>query len=283
MQERFDRNERFFGKEGQGLIRSATVAVVGIGGLGTHVVQQLSYLGVGKLILIDGEELDKTNKNRYIGSYYDDPISGLPKVDIGERISRFIDPAIHVEKVFNTLFTKQAFEAIIRADYVFGCLDNDGSRFVLNELCAAYSRPYFDLASDIHQGCYGGRVCVSWDGDGCLYCMDALDLKEVQNDIESPGMRAERDAIYGVNSTHLAETGPSVVSINGVVASIAVTEFMVGVTGIRKPYRYINYYGHLGNAAYNKEKPQADCFYCHNTRKTEMKAAVERYLKLFER
>jgi tRNA A37 threonylcarbamoyladenosine dehydratase len=60
---RFDRNERFFGKEGQEKIRASRVAIVGVGGLGTHVVQQLSLLGVGGLALIDGEEVDHTNRN----------------------------------------------------------------------------------------------------------------------------------------------------------------------------------------------------------------------------
>ena len=40
----------------------------------------------------------------------------------------------------------EAFNAIIRADYVFGCLDCEGARLILNELCAAYVRPYWDLA-----------------------------------------------------------------------------------------------------------------------------------------
>ena len=52
------------------------------------------------------------------------------------------------------------------AYYVFGCVDIDGARLVLNELCSAYSTPYFEIASDADPGpplAYGGRVCVSWD------------------------------------------------------------------------------------------------------------------------
>src|SRR6185437_12668857 len=70
---RFDRQLRFFGRAGQKRIQSAKVAVVGVGGLGTHVVQQLSLLGVKKLSLVDAQELDETNLNRYVGARHDDP------------------------------------------------------------------------------------------------------------------------------------------------------------------------------------------------------------------
>src|SRR5690349_3153066 len=81
---RFDRQIRLFGSAGQERIRAAKVAVIGIGGLGTHVVQQLSLLGVKDLALVDAQEVDTTNLNRYIGVRHDDPIPGTLKVRIGE-------------------------------------------------------------------------------------------------------------------------------------------------------------------------------------------------------
>ena len=96
VQDRFDRNMRFFGKDGQDEIAKAHVAIVGIGGLGTHVVQQLSLLGIGHLTLIDNEELDVTNLNRYVGVRHSDPITGTMKVIIGERTAKEINPNIKV-------------------------------------------------------------------------------------------------------------------------------------------------------------------------------------------
>lgn len=263
------------------MLKRTSAAVVGIGGLGTHVVQQLSHLGVGSLILIDNQELDKTNLNRYVGARHDDPISGSRKVDIAERSIALIDPAIHVQKVHAPLLSKLAFEAIVKADYVFGCLDNDSSRFILNELCSAYCLPYFDIASDIDPKppvTYGGRVTTSWEGKGCLYCMGVLDLAEVRKELENPEIIREHDAIYGVNRSLLGETGPSVISVNGVVASLAVTEFTVSVTRIRMPIRNISYHGHLGKVTIGKEEPQTDCYYCNSIRGMREKARVERYL-----
>src|SRR2546422_7013576 len=108
MTDRFERQERLFGKEGQAKLTAARVAVVGVGGLGTHVVQQLALLGVGELALIDSEELATTDRNRYVGARHDDPIPGTPKVVIGERTAMGIDPAIKVVKIPASLVSDAA-------------------------------------------------------------------------------------------------------------------------------------------------------------------------------
>ena len=94
MSERYDRNVLFFGRAGQLKLAAATVAVVGVGGIGTHVVQQLSLLGVGNIVLIDSEELDKTNLNRYVGVRRSDPIPGTLKVAVGDRLVQETNPEV---------------------------------------------------------------------------------------------------------------------------------------------------------------------------------------------
>jgi hypothetical protein len=277
---RFDRQMRFFGRAGQERIQAAAIVVVGIGGLGTHVVQQLSLLGVKKMSLIDAQEVDKTNQNRYIGLRHDDPIPGTLKVNIGERLAHSIEPAIQIEKIPDSLVSNGAFSAIKSADYVFGCLDNEGARLILTELCAAYAKPYIDLASDIIPGsqpAYGGRVCVAWDGNGCLGCLGVLDLQDARAQLAGPTGQRVEDAIYGVERRLLGQAGPSVVSINGIVSSVAVTEFMVGITGLRRPFRLLNHYGHLGKLT-KSEAAQADCYYCKGIWGTREQAGIERYV-----
>ncbi len=279
--DRTDRNVRFFGKDGQDRLRAAKVTIVGAGGLGSHVCQQLAYLGVGEIRPIDYEELDITNLNRYVTAYADDPAPGSRKVDLCERLIQRIDPTIEVRKVHAPLRSAEAFEAIQTADYVFGCLDNEGSRLVLTELCSAYTRPYFDLATEIIPGdepIYGGRVCVAWDGNGCLVCLDEIDLHEAQHDLANSAARRDVRAIYGVVAEDLDSKGPSVVSINGVIASLGVTEFMLMVTGVREPRRLLTYRGHLGIVAANTDNPVPDCYYCRGVRGCEATAGTERFI-----
>lgn len=280
--DRFDRNVRFFGKDGQAKIRAAKVALVGAGGLGSIVGQELAYLGVGELCPIDDEELDDSNRNRYVSARACDPIPGSRKVDLMERMIKEIDPSIIVTKVHGPLISERAFLEIRTADYVFGCVDNDGARLVLTELCAAYGRPLIDLASDVESQeklRYGGRVCVAWGGDGCPVCMGAIDMSAAQRDLANPNVRKDVEAIYGVDRELLGALGPSVIAVNGVVASLGVTEFMIGVTGIRAPVRLINYYGHLMRMTVSKDSPAADCHYCKGIYGVGARAAVERYLQ----
>ena len=280
--ERYDRNMRFFGREGQDRLSSASVAVVGIGGLGTHVVQQLALLGVGRLVVIDDEEIDETNRNRYVGVRHDDPVPGTLKVANGERIALDINPDIEIVSISEPLASSGAFEGVIDCDYAFGCLDNDGARLILAELCAAYSKPYFDLASDIlvEENRYGGRVCVAWDGNGCLVCYDELDVVSAREDLMNPNARRDQQDIYGVPREMLEEAGPSVVSINGVVASLGVNEFMLVATQVRDvPRGLLKYRAHAGIVTVAWDDPSPDCYYCSGIRGKGDETDVWRYVQ----
>jgi hypothetical protein len=277
---RFDRNIRLFGEEGQRRLRAATVAVVGVGGNGTHVVQQLALLGVGRLMLIDDEELSESNRNRYIGAWHSDLVPGSKKTALGRRLAELIDPTTEVVEIPYNLMTEEAFAAIRRGDHVFGCLDHDGPRFVLNELCAAYAKPYIDLASDVAtDGAYGGRVCVAWDGSGCLMCFGELDQDTIRRFLSGAEQRENEAVIYGIPEGALAEVGPSVVSINGVVASLAVTEYIVAVTGLRPPARFLSYLGHTSRVTVRHDPSVTDCYYCKRLRGQDSAANVERYVR----
>lgn len=283
--ERFARQMLLFGAEGQERLRTHRVAVVGVGGLGTHVVQQLALLGVGAMALIDSQELDDTNRNRYVTARDSDPVPGTRKVDIAERLIRDIDPSIQIDKTCDSLVSVDAFAAVIGADCVFGCLDKEGPRLVLNELCAAYDRRYIDLASEILPGDgiqYGGRVCTCWKRPGCIVCFDLLDGAEAQRDLAGPAGEEERRRIYGIDANALGHSGPSVVSINGVVASLAVTEFMVAVTGVRAPRSLLTYYGNTGKVttpSLESGLPKPNCYYCEAVKGMKADADVERYVR----
>lgn len=65
---RYDRQVRAFGPEGQAVLERMSVAIVGLGGTGSIVAQQLAHLGGGRLLLIDHDEFDMSNLNRLQGA-----------------------------------------------------------------------------------------------------------------------------------------------------------------------------------------------------------------------
>lgn len=277
-QERFARHLPLFGDEGQKKLNSITVVLVGYGGLGTHVLPQLILLGIRKIIVIEPETFDTTNRGRYMGFRHDD--IGIQKGMVAERVVKSIDPDCDILVVHNRLESRAAFEAIGKADVIVGCLDSDGARAILNELSIAYKKPYIDLASEVFpDGAYGGRVAVVKDGNGCLSCMGGgLDQTEVTAYLTGASELENKAAIYGVDIEHLKiGSGPSVVSINGAVASLGVIEFQAMVTGIRSPFRFLNFRGHLQTIAKGELGRSKDCYFCQSYGKPE-KLNVERYI-----
>lgn len=280
--DRFDRNIRFFGKDGQEKLRQSHIHLIGCGGLGQHVIQQLAIVGVGAFTLIDDEELSHSNLNRYILARHDDPIPGSRKVDIAKRAIALIDPTIRVNTIYAPLRSAEAFSALKDTEIVVGCLDNDGARLVLTEHALAYRKAYFDLASDIsaEDGLrYGGRVLFTGPDPGCPVCLGEIDLEQARMDLESDASRKDREALYGVPQSLLDVGGPSVVSVNGAVASLAVTEIIAYITGIRKPQRFINYRGDLPRVSVNKDSPTSSCYYCETIKGAGPSAGVERYIQ----
>lgn len=94
MLHQFSRNELAFGKEGLEKIKGKSVAILGIGGVGSFSAEALARSGVGKLILIDKDVIDITNVNRQIHALL--PTVGQSKVEaMKERIMQ-INPECEV-------------------------------------------------------------------------------------------------------------------------------------------------------------------------------------------
>lgn len=260
---RFSRNEGLFGEEGQARISRAKVAIVGLGGLGSHVSQQLGYIGVQSFALIDFDIVSESSLNRLVGAVETDVAEQATKIAVAERTISQINSAASVELHDGRIADAEARRLVNWADVVFGCVDRDVHRLELIETCAEERKPYFDLASDtnVGEGWYGGRVVFS-HGDGCLLCLHLLDQEQISLDRMSAGDRQSDERIYGVNRAALGEEGPSVVSLNGVVASVAVTEFMVLATRLRKPFQQLTYRGDVGTVTKSLDVPERGCFYC---------------------
>lgn len=216
--------------------------------------------------LVDDDKVTKSSLNRLIGANPEDAIAQRSKVEVAGRIIRTILPGARVEEIRRRVEAHEARAVIQGADLVFGCLDSDASRLALADLCAQYERPYFDLATDVSdnrgQLWYGGRVLFCQPGKRCVVCMGLLDQRELARASMTAEQLAEDGRLYGVPHSALSQAGPSVVSVNGVVASLAVTEFMVWTSGLRPPWPYLIYRGDQGRVTLSIDKPSPDCYYC---------------------
>lgn len=265
--ERFDRQIRLFGREGQARLERARVGIVGLGGLGSHVAQQLALLGSRSIRLIDADTVNESNLNRLVGGSAADFDAARPKVEVAERLILAVTPDADVDTLPESFISKRGVGLIRRCDYVFGCVDSDPARLVLNEVCQAFAIPFIDIATDVPKQKdgpirFGGRMIFSTGGELCVVCTAVLDSEAVRLGLMNQAQRLEDDAIYGVPRGDVDGTGPAVVSLNGVLASIAVTEFMVEVTGLRPAKRHLEYHGERGIVASDSDVPTQHCYYC---------------------
>jgi molybdopterin/thiamine biosynthesis adenylyltransferase len=261
LEDRYSRHVGLFGEEGQRRIASCALAIVGVGGLGSHVAQQLAYLGVAKFLLFDDDRVEISNLNRLIGATESDV--GEPKVGVVAREIATIQRGASIEAAERRFEAEADTASLIGCDVLFGCLDNDVARLGLLTAASSLALPYVDLASDVTpDGEFGGRVVFAENGERCLSCLGELDQHTLARASMSPEQREADDKIYGIERGALAEAGPSVVSVNGVVASLAVTEFLAWRTGLREPRGYLNYRGDQATVGTRADPERTYCHYC---------------------
>jgi len=232
------------GKSGQVQISDTSVAIIGLGGIGSHVTQQLAYLGVRDFVLVDYDCMQIENLNRIVGAFPSD--IGKPKVEIAAKIIKSIagHEKVRIVHLQKELRREDVLDHIKSCDVIFGCIDNDGARLILNELAISYMIPYIDSAFGIHaEKCVireaGGRVVLVIPDGPCLLCCKDIDISEASYFLsprEEQIFNEKRGYVSGVNIP-----SPSIISLDGIVASIAVTEFISLITGIREAIQYSSY------------------------------------------
>lgn len=260
---RFDRNERLFGTAGQEKIEATAIAIVGCGGLGSIFGQQAAYLGIRGFGLIDADLVTASSMNRLVGAVPADVDTTL-KVGVVERTIKSVAPDASVTTVPDWLTSAAARSTIGQANVIVACLDDDVARLELTGLAVELGKPVLDLASDVNEEGteYGGRVVFAEPGVRCVYCLGELDPEELALANLTPQQRRARDKIYGVRRGALDHRGASVVSLNGVVASLGLTELMVCITGLRPPAIKLTYLGHHGTVRKTTQEPTGPCPYC---------------------
>lgn len=208
MSGRSDR-QSFLGANSDTILSSLHVGIVGLGGGGSHVAQQLAHLGVGRYTLVDRDRIDCANLNRLVGGTEADVRRQALKTAIAARQIRRVHSRAKIKKIAKQWQT--AAEALWNCDVIFGCLDTFDGRLQLEALCRRYLIPYIDLGMDVVDvpAGYGifGQVALSMPGQPCLKCMNVI--KEE--------WRAREAANYDA-----AGGRPQVVWPNGVLASTAV-------------------------------------------------------------
>jgi molybdopterin/thiamine biosynthesis adenylyltransferase len=206
---RLDR-QSFLGPDSGHVLRECTVGLVGLGGGGAHVVQQLAHLGVGGFVLVDPDKIDLTNTNRLVGGTLADAEAETLKVTIAERAIRGVQPDARVVAVPDTWLA--AMDELMVCDVIVGAVDSYKERDQLERFSRRHLIPYLDIGMDVHDlGPDGflisGQVIRSMPGGPCLRCCGLVTEERLAQEAQAYGAAGGR---------------PQVVWPNGVLASTAV-------------------------------------------------------------
>lgn len=226
--EEFDRNIRAFGGDIQRVLGDLSVAVIGAGGTGSAVAEQLVRLGVRRLHLLDPDELSGSNVTRVYGSTPAD--IGRPKVDILAAHLERIAPAAEITTTKGMVTEEANARALLDADVVFGCTDDNAGRLVLSRVASYLLTPVIDCGVLLSSGPTGqlqgidGRITVLAPGAACLVCRERVDLARAAAEMMTP---EEHERLAGEGyAPALAGTEPAVVTYTTQVAASAVTELV---------------------------------------------------------
>ena len=135
-----------FGEAGQKRLKSATVLVTGVGGLGGTSALYLAVAGVGRLILVRGGDLRLDDMNRQVLMTND--WVGKPRVFKAKETLQAINPDIRVEAVHDYI-TKENVDSLVQsADIAVDCAHNFTERNLLNQACVRWQKPMVEAAMD---------------------------------------------------------------------------------------------------------------------------------------
>ena len=232
------RNEQMFGAATARLLRGLSVAVVGCSGTGSPTVEQLLRLGVGRLVLVDHDDLEGKNLNRILNAYRED--IGKKKVHILKDAASKMGLGTEVVAIPTKLGVASAVRVVASCDLAFGCTDTVIGRHTLGRLCTFYGMPLIDMGVRIDADGSGGvdQVCgavhyIQPDGSSLLsrgvYTLEELRAEELR-EADPDAYEEQLGAGYIRNAP---DDSPAVVSVNMLIASLAVNEMLARVHPFR--------------------------------------------------
>jgi molybdopterin-synthase adenylyltransferase len=198
-----------FGIAGQERLRSSSVLVVGLGGLGSPVAMYLAAAGVGRLVLADFDAVDLSNLQRQI--IHTTERLGMPKADSARIALTALNPEVDLVLVKRSLSDETLPGLVAQVDLVVDGSDNFATRFAVNAACVAARKPLVSGAAIRMEG----QVAVfsGQPGGPCYQCLYPRDGR-IDDTCTANGVLAP---------------------VVGIVGSIQATEAIKVLTGIGEP------------------------------------------------
>lgn len=276
--ELFARHSAAFGQPFVAQLQSLRIAVVGAGGTGSPTITLLARAGVGEIVVIDGDKLERSNLNRMRGASVSDV--GRNKAQILKRFIDNLGLPVRVAALDSPVDqSAQTVDALASCDILFGCTDDQIGREILNASLYIYAQAYIDvgLGGQVSQDAsaqpylryHFGRVSTILPESGeCLFCQGVLKDTWIRHQYavrQDPGL-SETSARERYLE-HGGEEAPGVGPFTSAVADYGVGTLFDLVRPFRKfrpeirpDYFKIDFV--QMELRSSQEKNDSDCIYC---------------------
>ncbi|CAM4721670.1 hypothetical protein PO909_016925 [Leuciscus waleckii] len=252
-------------------IRSYSVAVVGVGGVGSVTAEMLTRCGIGKLLLFDYDKVELANMNRL---FFQPHQAGLSKVQAAEHTLRNINPDVAFETHNYNITTMDNFTHFMErisyggleegkpVDLVLSCVDNFEARMAINTACNELGQTWME--SGVSENAVSGHIQLIIPGEtACFACAPPL---VVAANIDEKTLKKD-----GVCAASLPTT-------MGVVAGLLVQNVLKYLLGFGTVSYYLGY-----NAMQDffpsmamKANPQCDNAHCRRQQEEYKRKEAER-------
>lgn len=240
MTDRYDRQERI-PRWRQAALRDARVLILGAGALGNEILKNLALMGVGNLLVVDFDHVERSNLSRSV--LFRDADIGRSKAETAARAAAALNPDIRVHARHADLTTGLGLGAYRRADLVVGGLDGVAARSHAGIRCNLAGTPFLDggmwsLGGEVRRFAPGEAACFDCtlapeDRDRALERRSCTGFRaEVGPDPPTPATAATTAVIGGLAAMEAAailcgwspEPGAALV-FNGLAKSLHETRF----------------------------------------------------------
>lgn len=256
---------------GRKLLRRTRVAIVGLSGGGTQLATQLAAAGVGDLIGIDYQRLDRGNRLSTDAVTWLDLAIRKTKLAATKRRIWWTNPRCQFTGISSRVPEQRALEALKNADLIVGCVNNLAARADILEIAGRYCIPYIDIGLTLRTAddapdpapiiAVAGHVFANVPGGPCFWCAGYLTKKRLES--ESGGA----DRSYLQNRLRGAPSRDALVSpFNGVLANQAacdVLQMVLGYAPSRAVVVYKMYDGFSGTMTDWELSRRDDCPHCN--------------------
>jgi len=253
------------------IVSDQTIAIVGVGGLGSVIAENLIHMGFQSVQLIDPDVVEITNLNRIVGACHSDALESRLKVEVVGEHLRKINPEATVEAHATGIEDESMLPVLMRSDWIVVATDNHFSRYHAQKVALTLGIPLLSAGVNItiENGIiadWSGEVIVARSGDGiCLNCLGRINptlVAAYEHRADAIGEELVRKGY--VTGQEVKE--PAVKTLNAILGAMA-ADTLINQTTLRQAHVPIWIYESNRQFSIYPDQTslgsrRASCYYC---------------------